>query len=65
MDAHSRAYILHQDLSLGNIILLRVPGKPIRVGHLIDWELSCKIDRVATCDHVLMVGSPTFPRSRS
>ena len=54
MDAHSKAGTLHRDLSLGNIILYKFPEKPIRVGYLIDWERSCKIDKVGR-SHNLMV----------
>jgi len=62
MDAHSRANTLHRNLSPDNIILLRLPGKQIRVGYLINWELSCKTDRVTVRNHVLTVGSFMFSK---
>ena len=60
MDAHSKAKTLHRDLSLGNIILYMVPGQATRAGYLIDWELSCKIDKMTVRDHVLTVSSYPF-----
>lgn len=38
---------LHRDISINNIILVR-KGSEVRVGILIDWELSCKSDRTGT-----------------
>ena len=54
-DAHDKADTLHRDVSLGNIILARLKEKAERIGHLIDWELSCKRGRVMPRDHVLTV----------
>jgi len=54
-DAHEKADTLHRDVSLGNIILARLKEETERVGHLIDWELSCKVGREAVRDHVLTV----------
>ena len=54
MDAYERG-ILHRDVSLGNIILARLKEKTERVGYLVDWELSCKLNRAAARDHVLTV----------
>ena len=64
MDAHSKARTLHRDLSVGNIILYRVPDKPVRVGYLIDWELSCKVDKATVPDNVLMASSCTSSSSK-
>ena len=61
MDAHSKAKMLHRDPSVDNIILYRPPGKPIRVGYLVDWEMSCKGDRKTARDYVLAVSSRAFP----
>jgi len=60
MDANSKAMTVHRDLSLGNIALFKTPGKLIRVGYLIDWELSCKTDKITTRNHVLTVSSCTL-----
>ncbi len=35
---------IHRDISLGNIILVKVPGHPTRQGCLIDWEASCPVN---------------------
>ncbi|RDX44317.1 hypothetical protein OH76DRAFT_1409174 [Lentinus brumalis] len=43
-DAYSKDHRIHRDISLGNIILVREPGRDIRRGYLIDWEMSCPID---------------------
>ena len=65
MDAHSKAKTLHRDLSLGNIILYKPPDQSIRVGYLIDWELSCKTAEVGVRDHFLMVISYHSPNPDS
>ena len=57
MDACYKAGILHRDISLGNIILYKVPGEGYRSGYLIDWESSCRIDKQITRNHVLTVSS--------
>ncbi|OBZ71874.1 hypothetical protein A0H81_08089 [Grifola frondosa] len=44
LDAFAKDNRIHRDISLGNIILVREPGRPVRRGYLIDWEASCKID---------------------
>lgn len=46
IDAHDKADTSHQDVSLGNIILYRDEDGALRVGYLIDWELSRKVDNV-------------------
>jgi len=63
MDAHSKAMAIHRDLSLGNIILYRIPDRPIRVGYLIDWELGCKTDGTTAWNDVLTVSSYMIPVS--
>ena len=65
MDAHLKARTLHQDISLGNIILYKLPHHQTRVGYLIDWELGCKIDKVGVRDHVITVSPSLFHRSHS
>ena len=61
MDAHSKAKTLHRDLSVGNIILYKLPDQAIRVGYLIDWELSCKMDKLGVRENVLIVIPSMFP----
>jgi len=61
MDAYSKAKTLHQDLSLGNIILYTVPGLGVRVGYLIDWELGCRVDEQAVWCHAPVVGPNPSP----
>ena len=61
MDANLKAKTPHRDLSIGNIILYRVPNQPVRVGDLIDWELGCKVDQAAVPDRVFVVSSGAFP----
>ena len=43
-DALGKDSRLHRDLSIGNVILVQHPDRPIRTGYLIDWELSCEVD---------------------
>ncbi|KAH9931680.1 uncharacterized protein BXZ73DRAFT_101592 [Epithele typhae] len=43
-EAHANAGILHRDVSIGNIILVREPGRKFRRGYLIDWEASYPTD---------------------
>ncbi|KAI0671005.1 hypothetical protein C8Q78DRAFT_974397 [Trametes maxima] len=35
---------LHRDLSVGNVILVKEPGRTVRRGCLIDWDASAHID---------------------
>ena len=43
-DASDKASMIHRDISVGNIVLVReVDGAP-RKGYLIDWEMSDKVD---------------------
>ncbi|EIW53530.1 uncharacterized protein TRAVEDRAFT_87285, partial [Trametes versicolor FP-101664 SS1] len=43
-DVSSKASRLHRDISIGNIILVKEPGRDTRRGYLIDWETSSKFD---------------------
>lgn len=46
-EAFEKAGVIHRDISVGNIILVRdrdLPKGP-RKGFLIDWELACSVDR--------------------
>ncbi|KAI0948918.1 hypothetical protein AcW1_008660 [Taiwanofungus camphoratus] len=45
LEARNKNNRLHRDISLGNIIMVKEPSSHIRKGYLIDWELSCYIDR--------------------
>ena len=45
-DAFEKDSRIHRDISLGNIILVKVPDHPTRRGYLIDWEASCAVDDV-------------------
>lgn len=47
VDARQKSNRLHRDISIHNIILVR-KGDEVRIGILIDWELSCKCDRTGT-----------------
>ncbi len=45
MDARAKDSRLHQDISIGNIILVAEPGRDgPRKGYLIDWDGSCEVD---------------------
>ncbi|OBZ71215.1 hypothetical protein A0H81_08700 [Grifola frondosa] len=44
LDVYRKSDRIHRDISVGNIILVRVPGHAMRQGYLIDWEVSCKVD---------------------
>ncbi|KAI1793233.1 hypothetical protein LXA43DRAFT_1059945 [Ganoderma leucocontextum] len=45
-DALAKDSRIHRDISLGNIILVKVPDHSARQGYLIDWEASCTVDDV-------------------
>ena len=55
VDAHEKADTIHRDVALGNIILARLEEKMERVGYLIDWELSCKLNKATAREHALTV----------
>ena len=44
-DALAKDKRLHRDLSVGNIILVKEPGRAIRRGYLIDWDASIRVDK--------------------
>lgn len=51
--AHEAAYklkdVLHRDISEGNILIAKIPGKKGQVeGLLIDWDLCIEIKRFAS-----------------
>lgn len=43
-DAFAKDSRIHRDISLGNVILVRDPTRPVRKGVLIDWEVSSEVD---------------------
>ena len=43
-DALAKDSRIHRDLSVGNIILVKEPGRAIRRGYLIDWDASERVD---------------------
>ncbi|KAJ2981291.1 hypothetical protein NUW54_g10892 [Trametes sanguinea] len=43
-DALEKDSRIHRDLSVGNIILVKEPGRAIRRGYLIDWDASDRTD---------------------
>ncbi|KAF9642552.1 hypothetical protein BDM02DRAFT_3133010, partial [Thelephora ganbajun] len=45
---------VHQDVSLPNIILYRPEKEMRRVGYLVDWELGCKLNKVALHGNMLI-----------
>lgn len=44
LEAEEKCGRLHRDISINNIVLVKKGGE-VRIGILIDWELSCKSDR--------------------
>lgn len=45
MSALRKAGMIHRDISVGNILLVRESEEGPRKGYLIDWELSCQAER--------------------
>ena len=43
-DALTKDSRIHRDISVGNVILVKEPGRAVRRGYLIDWETSCEVD---------------------
>lgn len=43
-DALTKDSRIHRDLSVGNIILVKQPGRAVQRGFLIDWEASDQVD---------------------
>ncbi|KAI0831732.1 hypothetical protein BC628DRAFT_1407361 [Trametes gibbosa] len=63
-DALSKASLIHRDISLGNIILVKVPGQTVRRGYLIDWETSDPADDAGTAVHAGRAGTWYFMSAR-
>ncbi|KAH9849523.1 hypothetical protein C2E23DRAFT_737197 [Lenzites betulinus] len=59
-DTLSKASRIHRDISVGNIILVKVPGQEIRRGYLIDWETSDHIDDAGDSVHAGRAGTWYF-----
>ncbi|KAI0629909.1 hypothetical protein C8Q77DRAFT_1064573 [Trametes polyzona] len=59
-DALAKASLIHRDISVGNIILVRVPGERVRRGYLIDWEVSTKVNESGEAIHVGRTGTWLF-----
>ena len=56
IDAYRLDSRIHRDISLGNIVLTKEPGRNTRRGVLIDWEVSSKVDENGeSCDRQRMV----------
>ena len=45
VDALEKADTIHRDISVGNILLVKHSNSKPRTGYLIDWELSCQVDK--------------------
>ncbi|KAI0629904.1 hypothetical protein C8Q77DRAFT_1201345 [Trametes polyzona] len=58
--ALAKASLIHRDISVGNIILVRVPGERVRRGYLIDWEVSTKVNESGEAIHVGRTGTWLF-----
>ncbi|KAH9849515.1 hypothetical protein C2E23DRAFT_362963 [Lenzites betulinus] len=63
-DTFSKASRIHRDISLGNIILVKVPGQDVRRGYLIDWETSDKADDAGHAVHAGRAGTWLFMSAR-
>ena len=50
-DALAKDSRIHRDLSAGNIILVKEPGRAVRQGYLIDWESSDQVDSAGEALH--------------
>ncbi|KAJ2989296.1 hypothetical protein NUW54_g8831 [Trametes sanguinea] len=59
-DAFEKGSRLHRDLSLGNIILVKDPDRPIRRGYLIDWDASDAVDETGKALHEGRAGTWLF-----
>nr|VWO95587.1 Uncharacterized protein [Ganoderma boninense] len=60
-DARKLDSRIHRDISLGNIILVKIPGdRPTRQGYLIDWEASCAVDDKGEAQDVGRAGTWRF-----
>ncbi|KAI9062469.1 hypothetical protein FKP32DRAFT_1677406 [Trametes sanguinea] len=59
-DAFQNGSRLHRDLSVGNIILVKEPDRPIRRGYLIDWDASDVVDEAGEALHSGRAGTWSF-----
>ncbi|KAI9062464.1 hypothetical protein FKP32DRAFT_1574035 [Trametes sanguinea] len=59
-DAFEKGSRLHRDLSVGNIILVKEPDRPIRRGYLIDWDASDAVDETGVASNGGRVGTWLF-----
>ena len=61
-DALEKDSRLHRDISLGNILLVKEPGRSVRRGYLIDWEVSSKVNPDGkSCIRGRVVSHRNFP----
>ncbi|KAI0671013.1 hypothetical protein C8Q78DRAFT_974562 [Trametes maxima] len=59
-DALAKDSRIHRDLSLGNVILVKEPGRDMRKGYLIDWEVSDIVDEEGKSTHSGRAGTWPF-----
>ncbi|KAJ3002982.1 hypothetical protein NUW54_g5551 [Trametes sanguinea] len=59
-DALEKDSRIHRDLSVGNIILVKEPGRAIRRGYLIDWDASDRTDDAGESLHAGRAGTWSF-----
>ncbi|KAL6302462.1 hypothetical protein BKA93DRAFT_918355, partial [Sparassis latifolia] len=62
--AHDKARRIHRDISAGNIMLYRQPYQDHRIGYLIDWELSSKVQEDGQATDKYIVGTRMFLSQR-
>ena len=43
-EAWTKGHVLHRDISIGNIVLVKESGSDVRRGYLIDWDASIQAD---------------------
>ncbi|KAI0664001.1 hypothetical protein C8Q70DRAFT_905844 [Cubamyces menziesii] len=59
-DALAKDSRIHRDLSVGNIILVKEPGRAIRRGYLIDWDASERVNDKGESLHAGRAGTWAF-----
>ncbi|OSC97329.1 hypothetical protein PYCCODRAFT_1471940 [Trametes coccinea BRFM310] len=59
-DALAKGSRIHRDLSVGNIILVKEPDRPVRKGYLIDWDASDCVDEDGMALHAGRTGTWAF-----
>ncbi|OSC97317.1 hypothetical protein PYCCODRAFT_1419686 [Trametes coccinea BRFM310] len=59
-DAYEKGSRIHRDLSVGNVILVKEPDRPIRRGYLIDWDASDLVDEAGEALHSGRAGTWSF-----